>query len=162
MSIKTEVKGAASLAVKFDQFPREAHDNITRRFVGLIDRMETLSTRLVPKLMRRLMGEITGRVFSDSPDRVAGYLNVFDIGVSDPKHNEYAKAATLEYGTSKVRQLEERANLFNKRIKVRAMARPVRIIPHRYLRDPFEEVSPQVYSEIEAALQETIQKSESE
>lgn len=160
MSVGVEVKGAASLSVKFDEFPKEAHDAIARRFRGLVDRMESRAEEIVPKLTRRLMGEIVGRTFADNPDRVAGYVSVFDESENDPKHNEYAKAATLEYGTSKVRQLEERMNLFGKKIHRKAMSKPVRIIAHRYLRDPLEEIEPEVMTEVEAALAETIAKTE--
>ena len=79
----------------------------------------------------------------------------------------YAKAASLEYGIdNKARRIAERggllerAGLTKRRLVARATAMRIRMRAFRYLRDPLEEMRPEIESELAAALAEAAEGGE--
>lgn len=123
------------------------------RMEALMTRLEGASQDAAPYRHGTLKSEIHSKVYSDNPDRVAGYVQVY--APSNPK--DYAKAATLEYGSDKVRRRFDRSArtlsaLLRQRRQVIGRSGPVHIDAYRYLRGPFEAMRP----EIEAALNEEI------
>src|SRR4029077_5776429 len=99
---------------------------------------------------------------------VAGYVQIRG-GAGEGNFNPYAKAATLEYGTDKARRVAERASQGllarvgggKKRLVARANAKAVHIKAFRYLRDPLEEMRPEIEAELAAALAELTDGSDS-
>lgn len=115
--------------------------------------------RATPHLTGTLQGEETERVFGDNPERVAGYVGVY---APEGGSNEYAKAATLEYGTNKPRRAFQRraglmAALLGPRLRIIGkLSKVVHIDPIRYLRDPLDEMQPEVLAAFQEVLTEAI------
>jgi len=143
-------KGERELALRFDTFPERAHQKLQQRIEPLIDALLLRIQEATPYQYGTLRGEEVSRTYADQADRVAGYVSI--VGQSQ---NDYAKAATLEYGTDKVRRRLEKGSLASrlglKRLSMR-VSKPAHIAAFRYLRGPFEEMRP----EIEAALAEAV------
>lgn len=150
--------GARELALRFDTFPDRCRAAIEQKIRAATDELQTRSRGLAPRKTGRLQGEIVTRVFSDSPTRVAGYVEVY---ASDEPQKEYPKAATLEYGSDKPRRKVERASVLSRllgrprRRIVSAISRPVHIKAFMYLRGPLEELRPEIEAALEDALTET-------
>lgn len=152
------VRGERELALRFDAFPTRAHERIRQRIQALTAELEARVQAATPVRTGRLRGEITERVFSDDPERIAGYVSVFS---GDPR--EYPKAATLEYGTDKPRRAFEKRSLLDKmmggrRRIVARLSKPAHIQAYRYLRAPLDAMRP----EIEAALDEALAEAAAE
>ncbi len=160
MSVIT--RGDKELTLRFDQFPAHAHAKLEARMHKIVDELTARAQAAAPKRTGRLKTEIKGRVFADSPTRIAGYVEVYAPGVPG---NEYAKAATLEYGSDKPRKIAERASggvlarfhRNHERIAAKA-SRPVHIREYRYQRGSIEELRPEVEAELAAGLAEATQE----
>jgi len=138
-------KGERELALRFDTFPQRARQKLEERITGLTDALLTRIQAATPYRTGKLRGEEASRVYDDQPERVAGYVSVT---------GEFPKAATLEYGTEKVRKRFSKSlasRLGGRRLADR-VTKPAHIAAFRYLRGPFEEMRP----EIEAALTEAL------
>jgi hypothetical protein len=155
LAVKVTIAGAREAGARFDHFPREAHDNIAQRIHGLIDRLYERILTAEPFKTGKLKSETVAREFDDRADRIAGYVSIY--APSDPK--EYAKAATLEYGTDKPRKIASRGGVLmrltgsSRRIEAR-LSKPVRIEAMRFLRGPLEDMRDEAETELEAALDE--------
>ena len=156
-----ETRGDRDLALRFDTFPERAHKKLADRVTTLIDRLKGKVEGTAPFLTGRLRSEVTGTVYGDKPTRVAGYVEIYAPGAPA---GEYAKAATLEYGTDKPRRAFERtASLVDRfgRSRRRVLdkaSRAVHIDAYRYLRGPFAEMKDEAYAELTAALNEAAQE----
>jgi hypothetical protein len=156
-------RGDKELALRFEQFPRVAHAKLAERMQNIVDGLQARARAAAPHKTGKLQSEITGRVFSDMPDRVAGYVTVFtpDPG---PPGNEYAKAATLEYGTDKPRRVmgaarfSARLGRFAQRRLVARVSKPAHISAFRYLRGPLEDMREEIDAELAAAIAEATQE----
>jgi hypothetical protein len=154
--ITLTTRGERELALRFEKFPAAAHKKLEARINALVERLTERAQEAAPELTGRLRTEIKGRVYADNPERVAGYVQVVAPGVA----GEYAKAATLEFGSDKARRIAERGGgIFarltggHRRLTAR-FSKPVQIRAYRYLRGPLEEIRPEVEAELAAALNE--------
>jgi hypothetical protein len=157
----TENKGFTELAARFEVIPKQLHAKIVERMQGLVDRMQARAREAAPLgKTGKLRASITGRVYADTSSRIAGYVSIY--APDDPK-KEYPKAATWEYGTSKVRKMRaerfsEKLGRMSKRRLVARITKPVIIVARRYLRGTLEDMRPEVEAEISAALAETVEE----
>jgi hypothetical protein len=146
-------QGERELSERFDTFPAAARQGLADRITALTAELETRVQDAAPHLTGRLRSEIVGRTFTDQPDRVAGYVSVY-AGQS----KEYAKAATLEYGTDKPRRIFERSDGMVTRVGrhriVERLTKPAHIAAFRYLRGPFEAMESEIAAELEGAVAE--------
>lgn len=156
-------RGDRELGLRFEKFPTQAHAKLEQRMHKLVDSLQARAEAIAPRgATGRLKTEIKGRVFADSPTRIAGYVEVYAPGVP----GEYPKAATLEYGTDKPRKIADRAHSgllarvtrSQRRIAAR-MSKPVHIAAFRYLRGASAEMRDEVGTELAAALAEAAKES---
>jgi hypothetical protein len=146
-------RGDRELGLRFDVFPDQARKKLEERIRGLTEQLDERVAAAAPVRTGKLRTEIASRTFSGQ-QRVAGYVSVYAPGVP----TEYPKAATLEYGSNKVRRVRERLSFLGRlggvkaRLVKRAAGKPAHIAAFRYLRGPFEGMR----AEIEAALDEAI------
>ena len=165
MKLTITETGARQISKRLDEFPQELHDRLAERIRPVIDELWTRVEQRVPHRTGRLASEITKRVFADARYRVAGYVSVY---TDDPgPYNEYAKAATVEYGSSRPRAVKDlehgvmtRLRGSSRRIKAR-MSKPVDIAARRYLRGPLDEMRPAITAMIEQAISEAVAEANS-
>lgn len=149
-------RGEREVSARFDTFPGRARKKLESRIAALTAQLQARVIAAAPRLTGALRSEITERDFSDSPNRIAGYVSVYAPGIKDA----YAKAATLEYGTNKPRRIPDHGGIFHrlgkgqKRIESR-LTKPARIEAFRYLRGPLEEMKPEIELALNEALAET-------
>jgi hypothetical protein len=150
-------RGDREISLRFDTFPARAHDKLKERITELTTELEERVRAAAPVRTGRLRSEIKSQVYaSDSADRVAGYVSVSAGGNS----KEYAKAATLEYGSNKPRKLTDRGSrimaLFSRSRRFeRRLSKTPHIEAFRYLRGPLDEMRPEIEAGLEEALAET-------
>lgn len=145
-------RGDRELALRLDTFPEHARAKIKERIDSLTDKLLLRVKQAAPYRTGLLRSEIKGRTFaSERTDRVSGYVSIY----APQRPKEYAKAATLEYGSDKARRVFDRASRGKRRI-VAKLSRPARIEAFAYLRGPFEEMRPEIETEIDAALAESV------
>lgn len=153
-------RGDREISLRFEQFPARARGSIEARIRNLTDELDARIENAAPFRTGKLRSEITPSVYDDSPDRVAGVVSVF----APQAVGEYAKAATLEYGSNKPRRIFDRsssmmAKLLGSRRRVASrMTKPVHIAALAYLRGPFAEMEPEIQAELEAALAEATEE----
>jgi len=151
MSVRLD--GDRELEARFDRFPAFARRQLAARIDQITEELEGRVEVAAPVRTGRLRSEIRGRTFTDNPERVAGYVAVFAPGIA----GEYAKAATLEYGSNKARKIFERAGalarLGGQRRRVLArLTKPVHIAAFEYLRGPFAQMEPEIRAQLEEAI----------
>jgi hypothetical protein len=148
--------GAREVELKFDTFPREIHGVLEERISAITETLRARAEAAAPRKTGRLRSEITARVFS-SATRIAGYVSIYAPGIE----GEYAKAATLEYGTDKPRhavdRIQTRFGKTRRRILQR-ISKPVHIEAFRYLRGPFDELAPSIQADLQAAVDEVAEE----
>lgn len=155
LAVKVTITGDRAAGARFDRFPVEARSNIVARIHALTDRLYDRVLAAEPFKTGRLKRETVVREFDDQADRVAGYVSIYAPGIP----GEYAKAATLEYGTDKARKVADRGGMLmritgsSRRIHAR-LSKPVHIEAKRFLRGPLEDMRDEVETELEAALEE--------
>jgi hypothetical protein len=151
------IVGAREVELKFDKFPQEVHDALLERITSITESLRARAEAAAPRKTGRLRSEIKARVFS-SANRIAGYVSIYAPGIE----GEYAKAATLEYGTDKPRHAIERIagrlGKVRRRILARLISKPVHIEAFRYLRGPFEDLAPSIQSDLQAAIAEVTEE----
>ncbi len=152
------VANEREVALRFDRFPVELHEFLRQRIHAIVDQLYRRILDTEPFKTGKLKSETVEREFSDNPERVAGYVSIYAPSSS----NEYAKAATLEYGTHKPRREFEKTNSVTarfgksrRRVALR-FTKPVHIEARRYLRDPLEAMRPAILAELEHAVQEAL------
>lgn len=150
-------KGDRRLALQFETFPERARQKLKSRIETLIASLEGRSQDAAPYRTGDLRSEIKSKTYADQPNRVAGYVSVDAPG--NPT-KEYPKAATLEYGSDKVRRIFERsASMMNrlgrpKRRVIGHMNKAAHIEAYKFLRKPLEEMRPEIEASLEQALAE--------
>lgn len=155
MSVIT--RGDREVSLRFDTFPVRAHKKIVKRVDALTEQLRVRVEAAAPYRTGDLRSEITARVYTNKPDRVAGYVSVFAPG----KPSEYPKAATLEYGSNKPRRIFERTSGIaarlglQKRRIVGRLSKPVRLEAFAYLRGPLAQMKPEVELSLNEAIAET-------
>lgn len=154
MSVVT--RGEREISQRFDTFPSRVRRKLEERITALITELNARVRAAAPFRTGDLRSEITPQVYDDAPNRVAGYVSVY----APSKPSEYAKAATLEYGSNKPRRIFERGGisarlgLRQKRIVAR-VSKPARIEAFKYLRDPLKDMQPEIVAGLEEAVAET-------
>lgn len=158
MSGAAVITGERELSLKFDTFPSRARQALEARITALTDALQARIEATAPVKTGKLRSEIADRVYADNPNRIAGRVSVYAPGAA----GEYAKAATLEYGSNKPRRIFKRGGGIaarvargNRRI-VERMSKPARIQAFRYLRNPLEEMRPEIEAELLQALSEVV------
>lgn len=157
--------GDREIALRFETFPDRVRQRITQRVSSLIDSLKARIKAATPydaanHSAIHLRDEIESRMYTDQPDRVAGYVSVYSPG--DPK--QYPKAATLEYGSDAIRRkLEKSASLFDRfgRPKRRVIGRAnaaAHIRAFAYLRGPFEGIKSEAETSLGEALSEATEE----
>jgi len=150
-------RGDKELQLRFETFPARARQKIKERIEEIVSRLEQRSRDAAPYRTGQLRSEITSRVYADNPNRIAGYVSVY---APTAKKGEYAKAATLEYGSDAVRRVFERgASLMDrlgrpKRRVIGRMSKAAHIEAYAYLRNPLEQMRPEVEASLGEALAE--------
>lgn len=143
-------RGDRELAQRFDEFPSLARAKLTAKITSLIQILQSRIQAATPYKSGRLRSEIAGRVYADQPTRIAGY-----VGVRAQIATEYAKAATLEYGSDAVRKrVSEARNRLIERV-----SKPVHIKEYAYLRGPFAAMRDEIEADVAEALKEAAQES---
>lgn len=145
-------RGARELSLRFETLPERAGRQLETRISDIVGRLEVRIEQVVPTRRGQLRSEIASRTYKGNDGRIAGYVSVYAPG--DP--GEYAKAAALEYGTSRPRRIFARATRGNRRVAAR-LTKPVYIRARRFLRGPFEEMAPQIRAELEEALDTAVE-----
>jgi hypothetical protein len=160
----TIITGDRELDLRFQRLPAAVHARLENRMSTLVDELKARAQSAAPRRTGRLQGEIVGRVYADSPTRVAGYVQVYAPGAP----NEYPKAATLEYGSNKPRRIVERAQsgilARLRRSRQRLLARtssPVHIRAYRYLRGSIEGMRSEIASGLADAVTEAVNEEDS-
>lgn len=146
------ITGERELALKFDQFPQQIHQQLEQRIAGFVASLQAKIEGAAPRKTGKLRSEIKGRVYS-SQNRVAGYVSVYAPGAP----GEYAKAATLEYGSDKTRKRTSRIalKLTTSRTRIASrISKPIHIQAYRYLRGPFDDQMSEFQTELEAMVAE--------
>jgi hypothetical protein len=141
-------RGERELELRLDSFPSRLQVKLEQRIRGLTEELQARIEAAAPVKTGLLRSEIKPSIYTgEGNNRVAGYVSVF----AGDRKGEYAKAATLEYGSTKARKISARLSSSRRAIE-RHISRAPHIQAFRYLRGPFE----QMRSEIEAALEETV------
>jgi len=152
--------GAREIGARLENFTPSLHARLTERIEAATAELWESVEEVVPHLTGRLASEIASRLFSGARNRVAGYVSVY--APNPGPHNEYAKAATLEYGSNKPRAVRDETHGIitrlagsSRRIRAR-MSSPVNLAARRYLRGPLEELRGPIMVSLEEAVDETV------
>jgi len=163
MTVTVTTRGARELALRFDHFPPQLQGKLEERIGEITTALYgAVSAAAIGRFAHPtglLQSEVRRRVYGDSPDRVAGVVSVFAGG----DQNEYAKAATLEYGSKRGRKVAARAGSgawmritgSSRRVYAR-ISSPAVIAAYRYLRDPLDEARPEIVAALTEAISEVI------
>lgn len=148
-------RGDLEVSLRMETFPARARKRIEDKVADLTERLEAAAQAAAPRRTGRLRTEIVPRVYSDNPNRVAGYVSVY----APDRPKEYAKAATLEYGADSPRRIPDHGGVFRKlhrnqkRIESR-LTKSAHIEAFRYLRGPLEALRSEVAIELGEAITE--------
>jgi hypothetical protein len=162
--VSVEVKGERELTARFEQFPQKAKERLRARITEVVRKVQARAEAAAPQGKTGVLkSEITSRVYTDSPHRVAGYVSV--VAHDDPK-KQYPKAGALEYGIKGTpRKVFERPGLagrlgMTRRRIVDRVTKPVVMRAYRYLRDPMEATFGEAQAAIAQALEEAANEGE--
>lgn len=151
----TTITGEREVELKFDTFPQVIHSRLQQRITEIIETLQSnveAARPVTPGKSGKLRSEVKARIYN-SQNRIAGYVSIYAPG-SD---GEYAKAATLEYGSNKPRHAVERIVGRMGRTRRRILDRiskPVHIEAFRYLRGPFDAMAPGIQADLESVVSE--------
>lgn len=150
-------RGDRELSLRFDAFPTQVHQRLVERITTLTESLQGRVEAAAPFKTGKLRSEIKPSLYGDQPTRVAGYVSIYAPGAQ----SEYAKAATLEYGSDKARRRFQKGGIAaringSKRRIVAKMTQPVRIQAFAYLRGPFDAMRPEIQAELEATLADVV------
>lgn len=154
MTISVTVTGDRELTLRFERFPVELRSRLAAAVRELTEELYGRVLDTEPFKTGKLRAETVERVFEDTPERLAGYVSIYAPGNAD----EYAKAATLEYGTDKPRKVPDRAHGFMTRLNgshrriLARFSKPVHIEAHRFLRGPLAAMRGEVEARLNAAI----------
>jgi hypothetical protein len=154
--VNVVTRGDRETSLRFDKFPSKLTGRLEQKIRDLTEMLDERVEAATPKKTGLLRSEITPKVYTgDNGDRVAGYVSVF----AGSRTSEYAKAATLEYGSNKTRKLASRLAGPSKRLE-RRLSKRAHIEAFRYLRGPFEEMQPEIVAGLEETVAETAAEDE--
>lgn len=152
-------RGDREISARFETFPDLAYGKLQSRIAALTAQLEERVEAATPFKTGLLRSEIKISMYGTREQRrVAGYVSVY----AGSNSAEYAKAATLEYGSNKPRKLAERKGSLIMRLtsSSRSLARRIskapRIEAFRYLRGPFEQMETEIQAALDEALAEAV------
>lgn len=153
MEIQVEIITERTAALRFDQFPTEAHDRFRATVTTWTDELESRVQASEPYLTGKLRAETQTRIV-DYPDRITGSVRIT---------SEFAKAAALEYGAHSVTTVKAHMakldHLWGKlvdpmTVMVAAHSRHLNIAEHRFLRGSLASISGPFLDAMKRALDE--------
>jgi hypothetical protein len=154
-------RGEREVSLRFDTFPSKLRAKLEQRIRELTEALDARVEAAAPFKTGQLRSEIKSRIFNDTDTRVAGYVSVF----AGDLQKEYAKAATLEYGTDKPRRIPDHGGVFRKlsvgqkRIESH-LTKPAHIAAFRFLRGPLEQMRPEIQEALEQTVAEAVAEDE--
>jgi hypothetical protein len=165
MPLALEIQGERKVSQQFDRFPTIAHDKLLERITALTDRLYAAVLAAEPRKTGRLAETTKRTVYDDSGRRIAGVVTV---------DADFAKAATLEYGSHKTITIGQipgfaRARQAKRSVKVdmkiargivgASFQRTLNITALYYLRGPLAEIADDAIIEMQGALEEATRQS---
>lgn len=141
--------------LRFDSFPRAAHDRLLAALERIEKRLEMAVLAQVPSITGKLKATVGGRVY-DHDTRIAAV-----VGVRAPNANAARKAAAVEYGSHNpvtVRaHAAKLAHIWSRAISpitvhVPEHRRVPNIDPRRFLRGPIQTIRAEALAELRAAV----------
>jgi hypothetical protein len=156
-----EVTGDRAAILRFDQFPKAAHDRLYEALTQIEQQLEAAVIAAEPTRSGMLRSQTGGRVY-DHENRIAAV-----VGVRAESGNDARKAAALEYG-SKGTSIAVQAHLMTlDHIWRRAispiavdvpeyMRRPM-IAPHEFLRGPVDAIRSTAIAQMQDAVNQATQ-----
>lgn len=163
MTVTVTTRGARELALRFEEFPPQLQDALKTRIGEIVKALdEAVSVAAVDKFAHptgKLASEVTSRLFGNEQGRIAGYVSIYAGG----DKNEYAKAATLEYGSNRPRKVAARAGSgammritgSSRRVYAR-LSGALNIKAYRYLRDPLDASRPEIVAALVGVVSQVI------
>lgn len=150
LTLQTDTTAAVHAVEGFGSL---AHDLLRDRVIGpLTERLEGMVLASEPFRTGRLRATTVEKVYSDNPERVAGYVRITA---------DFGKAGALEYGshrtvtvTARHRALATLTSLSRARAEAGTYTRRTDITAHRFLRNPIEVIAPEALSQIARVLEE--------
>jgi hypothetical protein len=162
-----KVTGDDRVLQMLDRMPDLVKTKLRERITAMIEGLAGAVRAATPYKTGKLRSEISSRVFSDKPGRVAGYVSVQAAG----NVQEILKAATLEYGSHKWRaavraggsrkdKVWERLTRGKKRIRLRLDRSRKLIVARMYLRGPMRDMSGEMLDELADAVDQAVQEAD--
>lgn len=170
IQVGMHVVGERVLLAKYSEIPARTRRILRRRIRTLAVTLQEAVRGAIPirqsprwpSSLPALAQFIASKVYADNPNRVAGYVSVY--APSTPA--EYAKAATLEYGSNRSRAVQDlkhgvwrRLRGSRRRLKSR-LGKPAHIRAYRYLRGPLGNIRAEAISALEEGIAEMIAQEE--
>ena len=155
-------RGGREISLRFDSFPDRLHGKLVDRIEALTATLEERIEAIAPHKTGKLRSEIKFALYtSETQSRVAGYVSVY----AGSDSNEYAKAATLEYGSNKPRRIPDHGGILRRlsrgqRAIESRLTKAPNIEARRYMRGPFEEMKPEIQAALEETMIETVAEDE--
>ena len=151
-------RGARELSLRIESFPDLVKKKLVERINALTEELQERVIAAAPYKTGKLKSEIIKRTFGDRDSRVAGYVSVY----AQDDNKEYAKAATLEYGTRHPRRMSGKNGIalrFGKGQKtvIGRAIKTVGIRPFEYLRGPIDAMRGEIVAQLESAVEEALQ-----
>jgi hypothetical protein len=155
-TIGIELTGERAAILRFEQFPKFAHDRLFAALQNIEQRLEAAVLAAEPEKTGQLKSITGGRVY-DHDNRIAAV-----VGVRTQDGNIARKAGALEYGsrheslmvrahTAKLSHLWGRA-ISPISVEVGAHSRTPNIDAFRFLRGPLDAIRSTAIAELQAAL----------
>jgi hypothetical protein len=95
MEFGIALTGDREVVLRFQQFPKMAHDRLLVAMKDIEMRLEAAVKSQMPKKSSKMLGQTGGRVY-DHDNRIAAV-----VGVRAPDQNDALKAQALEFGSHK-------------------------------------------------------------
>jgi hypothetical protein len=166
IQVAMHVDGERVVIAKYSAMPGRTRRILRRRITALSRALQggvraAIPVRKSPRwpsALPALAQFIVSKVYADNPARVAGYVSVY--APSNPA--EYAKAATLEYGSTRPRAVRDEARGVMRRLRgssrrIRArLGKPAVIRAYRYLRGPLGDMRAEVVAALEEGIVEAV------
>lgn len=146
------------LRARVAEMPAKVHDALLAAITRMTADLEEAVRSGAPRKTGRLQASIVSRVFDDG-DRIKGRVSV---------SGDYAKAATIEYGSHRAAKVKAHAfeldHVYGRRVEplevmTRAYTRQLDILAAHFLRGPFDAMRGLATAGLQAALDEAVTES---
>ena len=119
------ISGDREVALRFDDFPKRAHNGLLNRIESLTDRLYSLVAARIPDRTGRLRSKIDKAIYDDR-DRISGRVSF---------SGDFAKAGALEYGAHRLTKVKAHAMQLDHNWSTK-LQRPTKVIVAAYSRTP--------------------------